>query len=224
VDRIFSAEDAISASGIDSKPFLRQIRAAFGLPDRSDLPLHQDSPISLNFLHLMEMFNAALQNPFTWGLLLGLLVAGFIWKSAFTARRQATREFKRVESEIKDLQGHLNTQLKINATGNAALEEELKSLRQQNETLRVNNATLQSKPGRAEQRQLQIYEIAIRTMREQAPGFAPAWEKALRQSEAEVDSAESGLKKLVRRVIPGLGNAQNPQSAVIVGEDAGSQI
>jgi 2-isopropylmalate synthase len=36
--------------------------------------------------------------------------------------------------------------------GNAALEEELKSLRQQNETLRVNNATLQTKPGRAEQR------------------------------------------------------------------------
>ncbi len=172
----------------------------------------------------MELLNAALSSPFTWGLLLGLLVAGFIWKSAFTARRQAARELKRVETEIKDLQGHLNTQLKINATGNAALEEELKSLRLQNETLRVNNAALQNQPGRAEQRQLQIYEIAIRTMREQAPGFAPAWEKALRQGEVEIDSAESGLKKLVRRVIPGLGNSQSPQSAVIVSEDAGNQI
>jgi hypothetical protein len=42
-------------------------------------------------------------------------------------------------------------------------------------------------------------------MREQAPGFAPAWEKAVRQAEAELEAGESGLKKLVRRVIPGLG-------------------
>jgi hypothetical protein len=53
-------------------------------------------------------------------------------------------------------------------------------------------------------------------MREQAPGFAPAWEKALRHGEQEMDAAESGLKKLVRRVIPGLSNAQAAQSAVIV--------
>ena len=44
-------------------------------------------------------------------------------------------------------------------------------------------------------------------MREQAPGFAPAWENALRQAETEMDAAESGFKKLVRRVIPGLSNA-----------------
>jgi hypothetical protein len=42
-------------------------------------------------------------------------------------------------------------------------------------------------------------------MREQAPGFAPAWEKAVRQAEGELEAGESGLKKLVRRVIPGIG-------------------
>jgi hypothetical protein len=170
----------------------------------------------------MEILTTALQSPFTWGLLLGLLVAAFIWKSAYSARRQTARELKRLESEMKDLQGHLNTQLKINATGNAALEDELKTLRQQNEVLRVNNAALLQKPGRAEQRLLQTYEIAIRSMREQAPGFAPAWEKALRLGEQEMDAAESGLKKLVRRVIPGLGNSQPPQSAVIVTDEHAS--
>ncbi|MES2441035.1 MAG: hypothetical protein V4584_18370 [Verrucomicrobiota bacterium] len=158
----------------------------------------------------MEYLTAALQHPFTWGLLLGLLIASFIWKSGFTARRSVSRELKRVEGEMKDLQGHLNTQLKINASGNESLQAELDSLRKQNETLRVNNAALQQKPGRAEQRLLQVQEIAIRTMREQAPGFAPAWEKALRQGEAEVDASESGLVKLVRRVIPGLGNTTPP--------------
>jgi hypothetical protein len=171
---------------------------------------------------LMDLFNSALQQPFTWGLLLGLLIAAFLWKSGFAARRNLQREIKRLEAELKDLQGHLNTQLKINASGNEALQSELSSLKQQNETLRVNMAALQQRPGRAEQRLLQVYEIAIRAMREQAPGFAPAWEKALRQGEVEVDAADSGLKKLVRRVIPGLGHS--PGSQVIVGEDPASNV
>jgi hypothetical protein len=167
----------------------------------------------------MDILTEVLKSQFTWGLLLGLLVATFLWKSGFTARRHALRELKRVEAEMKDLQSHLNTQLKINASGNESLQNELDSLRQQNETLRVNNAALQQKPGRAEQRQLQVYEIAVRSMREQAPGFAAAWEKAIRQGESEVEASESGLKKLVRRVIPGLGNTSS-QSSVIVGEDS----
>ncbi|MCU0780789.1 MAG: hypothetical protein MUF04_06780, partial [Akkermansiaceae bacterium] len=123
------------------------------------------------------------------------------------ARRHALGEAKRLHGEMRDLQSHLNTQLKINATGNEKLLAELESLRSQNETLRVNLAALQQKPGRAELRQLQVFDGAIRTLREQAPGFAPAWEKAVRQAETELEAADSGLMKLVRRVIPGLPGA-----------------
>ncbi len=172
----------------------------------------------------MDLLTQALHNQFTWGLLLGLLIAAFIWKSAFTARRHAARELKRVLAEMRDLQGHLNTQLKINSSGNEALQSELSSLKLQNEALRVNNAALQQKPGRAEQRLLQVYEIAIRSMREQAPGFAPAWEKALRQGESDVDASESGLKKLVRRVMPGLGNFQSPPGTAITSDDSARNI
>lgn len=171
----------------------------------------------------METFTEALKNPFVLGLLLGLLITAFIWKAGFTARRNISRELRRVEDELKTMQGHLNTQLKINASGNESLQAELDSLRLQNETLRVNNAALQQKPGRAEQRQLHIQEIAIRTMREQAPGFAPAWEKAFRQAEAEVEAADSGLVKLVRRVIPGLGNSTpGGQPVLTVNDDSTS--
>lgn len=155
----------------------------------------------------METFQQIIQNPFTWGLLLGLLIAVFLWKSGFSARRNLSRELKRVEGEMANLQQHLNTQLKINASGNEALQVELVDLRKQTELLRINNAALSQKPGRAEQRLLQVQEIAIRSMREQAPGFASAWEKALRQGEAEVDASESGLKKFVRRVLPGIGTS-----------------
>jgi hypothetical protein len=164
----------------------------------------------------MDLFLEALKSHFTWGLLLGLLIAFFIWKSGFTDRRGAAREIKRLEMEIKDLQSHLNTQLKINASGNEMLQEELETLRRQNENLRINNAALQQKPGRAEQQLLQMYEIAIRAMREQAPGFAPAWEKALRQGEAELEAAESGFKKLVRRIVPGIGHSGSPPQATVV--------
>jgi len=167
---------------------------------------------------MVDSLHAVMQNPFVWGLLLGLLIAGFLWKSGFTARRHATAQMRRVQGELRELQGHLNTQLKINASGNEVLHTELESLRRQNENLRVNLAALQQKPGRAEQRLLQIHETAIRALREQAPGFAAAWEKAFRQAESELAATDSGLKKLIRRVIPGLGHstASPTQSSIVV--------
>lgn len=151
-----------------------------------------------------------LNHPFTWGLATGLVITALTWKAGFTARRQAARDLKRLEQEVRDLKAHLNTQMSIQATGQESQKAELETLQRQNETLRVNLAILQQKPGRAELRQFQINETALKLMREQAPGFAPAWEKALRQAESEVDAADSGLRKLVRRVLPGIGNSSTP--------------
>lgn len=161
-----------------------------------------------------------LKHPFTLGLLLGLAVAAVAWKSGFSARRRLGRDVRKLENDMRELQGHLNTQLKINAHGNDTLQRELEELRRQNENLRVSVATLQSKPGKAELRHLQMTESAVRLMREQAPGFAPAWEKALRQAEAELEAGESGLKKLVRRVIPGIGMSGTPASTAPDSESA----
>jgi hypothetical protein len=145
--------------------------------------------------------------PFSGGLFLGLLITFFTWKSGFSARRNLRRELKRIEADSRELQHHLNIQLKINAVGNESLQAKLEDLREQNENLRVNVSSLQQKPGRAELRQLNIIENAIGLMREQAPGFAQAWEKAIRQAELEYESSEGGLKKLVRKVLPTLGSA-----------------
>ena len=155
----------------------------------------------------MDTIWPILTHPFTLGLLLGLLIAGFLWKSGSAARGHLKREIRRLQEEGRELQGHLNTQLKLNARGTDELQKELNEVKKQNETLRVNFATLQAKPGRAEHRQYQITETAIRAMREQAPGFAPAWEQALRTAEGEYEEAEGGLKKLVRKVIPGISTA-----------------
>ncbi len=148
---------------------------------------------------------------FVGGLGAGLAVAAAAWKSGFSARRRLGKDVRKLESELRDLQGHLNTQLKINAQGNDSLQKELEEQKRQNENLRVSLASLQNKPGKAELRHAQITESAVRIMREQAPGFAPVWEKAMRQAEAELEAGESGLKKLVRRVLPGI--SMGPASA-----------
>jgi len=161
----------------------------------------------------MDQFWEYLKHPFTLGLLLGLAVAAVAWKSGFSARRRLAKDIRKLENELRELQGHLNTQLKINAQGNDSIQKELEEQKRQNENLRVSLASLQSKPGKAELRHAQITENAVRLMREQAPGFAPAWEKAMRQAEVELEAGESGLKKLVRRVIPGIGMSPNSPAA-----------
>jgi uncharacterized membrane-anchored protein YhcB (DUF1043 family) len=164
----------------------------------------------------METVWPVLTHPFTWGLGLGLLVAAFVLKSALSTKSHLNRETKRLKDELDQLQKHLNTHLKITASGNDRLEKDLSSLKEQNENLRVNIAALQQRPGRAEARQLQILETAVARMREQAPGFAQAWELAVRQATADQDAAESGFTKLIRKVLPsspsGGENLALPQS------------
>ena len=154
----------------------------------------------------MDTLWPILSHPFTWGLALGLLIAGFVLKNGLTSKAHQNREIKRLKDELDQLQKHLNTHLKITATGNDRLEKDLASLKEQNENLRVNIAALQQRPGRAEARQLQILETAVARMREQAPGFAQAWEQAARQATADQDAAESGLSRLIRKVLPSSGS------------------
>jgi uncharacterized membrane-anchored protein YhcB (DUF1043 family) len=150
----------------------------------------------------MDTLWEILSHPFVWGLALGLLIAGFVLKNAYSSKANLNRETRRLKDELDQLQKHLNTHLKITASGNERLEKDLASLKEHNENLRVNIAALQQRPGRAEARQLQILETAVARMREQAPGFAQAWEQAVRQATADQDAAESGLSKLIRKVLP----------------------
>lgn len=157
----------------------------------------------------MEFLKNLLSEPFVLGLIVGLLPTALAWKSALATRFLAKKERQKHAMELSELKTHLQTQLKINASGNDSLQNELNQLRAQNETLRINLAASQQKPGRAEMRHLQITEAAVRAMREQAPGFAQAWERALRDAEHQAEQQDKGLVKLVRRMIPALGSGKN---------------
>lgn len=151
----------------------------------------------------MDTFVNIISQPFTWGLMVGLFLVIMTWKLMRKDVTSLRSENARISKENQELQGHLNTQLKINSKGNEQLQQQLDELREQNENLRVNLSTVGQKAGRAEMKQLHLMETAVTVMREQAPGFAPAWERAMREAENTHEAAEGGLKKLMRKVLPG---------------------
>ena len=150
----------------------------------------------------MDVVMNILSQPFTWGLVVGLFLMVTTWRLMRKDIVMLRADNKRLLNENKELQSHLSTQLKINSKGNQELEKQLAELKEQNEILKSNLNLANQKPGRAERRQLEILENAVSAMREQAPAFSGAWEKALRDAEARQLDADNGLKKLMRRVMP----------------------
>ncbi|MDT8272627.1 MAG: hypothetical protein RRA35_05485 [Desulfomonilia bacterium] len=142
---------------------------------------------------MMEIIDFFRQNPFLFGLFLGLLAAlGVLIKAAFTKRA--------LNTEIRKLKESLYTKMQIDAKGHQSRESELEQLRTANENLRITVKSLQQKPGRAEIRQLHVYDKAIHTMLARAPGFAPTWEIVLKEAEDELEKSEKGITAFMRRV------------------------
>ena len=148
------------------------------------------APTPASGLH--EYVQVALHSPFTWGLVVGLILVFLTWLSGLAKSREARREVKR-------LREHLHTQMDITSRGNTAMRSELDTLKQQNENLRVAVKEWQTKPGRNEMRMLAVYDRAIRILNQNAPGFSPVWERAVKESEEELVSSESGMSGMLRR-------------------------
>ncbi|MDA1277271.1 MAG: hypothetical protein O2960_24945 [Verrucomicrobia bacterium] len=142
-----------------------------------------------------------LTHPFSLGLGAGILLAAAVWINGILKRRGLAKE-------VKSLREHLHTQMGITARGNESTKKDLEDLRKQCENLRVTNATLKQKPGRAELATLALYDKALHIMQAKAPGFAPAWENILKDAEAEIQKIETGLLPMIRNVFrPSLSKA-----------------
>lgn len=127
------------------------------------------------------------------------IIAGVVlgWFLSFVKSRFEVSKYKK---EIKEYKEHLNRQMKITNDGSKVQEDELKTLKKENENLRISVQTLGQKPGRAELRLLNIYDNALRKMQMRAPGFSSAWEISLQEAEAEYEANETGLKSIIKRV------------------------
>ena len=128
------------------------------------------------------------------------VIAGIIagWLIGYVKSLFKLRKYKR---EIKDLNGHLNRQMKIIDEGSKGLELELSQIKKKNENLNETINTLKQKPSRAELRLLNIYDIALQKMKLNAPGFFSAWESTFQDAEKEYDENETGFKAIKRKIL-----------------------
>jgi hypothetical protein len=167
---------------------------------------------------MMEVIDFLRNNPFLFGLLVGLIAVLFVWLRGLLRYRSLGREMAKLKES-------LYTKMQIDAKGHMTRESELEQLRKANENLRITVHSLQNKPGRAEIRQLHVYDRAIHSMLARAPGFAPTWESVLKEAEDEIVQAETGITAFMRKVfttqkqLPGEGGEQK----LINHEDRGKE-
>ena len=102
----------------------------------------------------------------------------------------------------------LTSRMEIESEGVEKLKRSNEELKTQNENLRISLQTMSQKPGRKEIERLQVYQKAVDRLTINSPGFGPAWQAALKESEEEFSKTYSGVLPFIRRVIPGKTNAQ----------------
>ena len=151
----------------------------------------------------MDILLTVFSSPFVWGLLLGLVFAAWAFFSGWGTKRALRKEVQRLENALR-------TQTEVSTAGRQTLLNENAELKKVNENLRISLATLQSKPEKAELRQLHVYDKAVHLMYERAPGFSSAWESALKEAQGDLDKTASGLLPFIRRIIhPSLSSSRN---------------
>lgn len=135
-----------------------------------------------------------LQNPIISGILSALAGAFIAW---FFFRIEKFR----ISVEMKKLKEHLANQLEITAEGTKAWKDNIEKLKKENENLRVSLQSYQQKPDRKEVRMLYVYDKAVSSLLENAPGFGPMWVKALKEAEEEMSKTETGFIAFTKNLL-----------------------
>ena len=142
------------------------------------------------------------------GLVIALIV--YIWQ-----RIGRSDSEKKSRAEIARLKNMLADRMDIESEGLKKLKVENEDLKKANENLRITNAALSQKPGRAEVQRLQIYQQAVDRLVINSPGFGAAWQSALKESEEEFAKTYTGTQAFWKKILPGKTNAKLIQSDVV---------
>ncbi|MCF7933421.1 MAG: hypothetical protein K9M84_07965 [Spirochaetia bacterium] len=105
------------------------------------------------------------------------------------------------KKEIQKIKQIVTQKMDLESDSLSQLKTDITALKEQNEHLRVSLRSMSQKTTKKEMTRFQIYERAIEIMSLKAPGFAPAWQTALRESEEEFDKVFFGLKPFKRRAV-----------------------
>ena len=149
------------------------------------------------------------------GLGVGLIIAFIVYIWQKLGKNEIEKKNK---EEIAKLKNMLADRMDIESEGLKKVKEENEQLKKMNENLRVTNATLMQKPGRAEVQRLQVYQRAVDRLVINSPGFGAAWQSALKESEEEFESTYNGTQAFWKKILPGRTNAKLIQNSEVVDE------
>lgn len=131
------------------------------------------------------------------GLGVGIVIALIVYLWQLVTRRKLK---KKHEEEIDNLKNTLLEKMEIESSGIEKLKADNEELKRQNENLRVTNASLVQKPGRAEIQRLAVYQTAIEKLIINSPGFGAAWQTALNEAEVQTEEVYNGSKSFLKRI------------------------
>lgn len=133
--------------------------------------------------------------PYLIGFGIGLLLVLIVYIRESMKRRT-------LKKDIVNLKNHLQNKLEIEAEAMENRRVQIDQLKQENENLRVTNQTLAQKPGRREVMNMHVYQRAVEIMTESAQGFAPMWQRAMREAEQDIERSDKGHSSFIRKIIP----------------------
>ena len=147
-----------------------------------------------------------LQQPFAWGLAIGLALFGVSLFNQFKTKGEF-RRYRKMLSDKMELEAEMVTKTKA----------ELERISKENENLRLKLGQMGEKPHVKLERELEILARAERQMMINAPGFAPAWEtaKAAAADEVEEESAGKSLPKRLFRKFLGRGSVSEAEAEAL---------
>ena len=146
------------------------------------------------------------------GLGIGLVIALIVYIWQRIGRSDSEKKSKAGIARLKNM---LADRMDIESEGLKKLKVENEDLKKANENLRITNAALSQKPGRAEVQRLQIYQQAVDRLVINSPGFGAAWQSALKESEEEFAKTYTGTQAFWKKILPGKTNAKLIQSDVV---------
>ena len=147
----------------------------------------------------MDTFLEFINNPFAWGLAIGLLFFGISFWSHF-----------KTKCELRRYKKMLSDKLELEARQYETVRKEKESIGKENENLRVRVQQLMEKPDQKITRDLETFTRAEKRMMMQAPGFAAAWEAAKAQASDELAAEDAG-KSLPKRLFNRLFGNTSPR-------------
>ena len=154
-------------------------------------------------------------NDFIVGLIVGLAVAVVL---AVALLSKAASAKKQAKTEVEKYKRMLQDRMELESDGLTKLKGEVEELKKQNENLRISLNTMSQKPGRKEMQRLDVYQTAAERLSINSPGFAPVWQAALKESEAEFRKTFLGLNPYLRKHI----STKTSDAVLIENDDEGS--